>query len=374
MAAGTYTQVLGQRGFQAFLWTQFLGAFNDNVCRLVISMVALAAAGATGTASGHLPWVTAVFALPFLLFSGYAGQLADTHSKRTVLVVTTVLEVVAMGVGIVAFMNGRLEWMLVVLFLIATQSAFFSPAKYGIVPEIVPERALSRANGLLEMSTFAAIVLGSAAGTALYALWDERLPTIGLALTAVAVVGAAVSVGIPRVSPARDAVPLRWNPWAGLTAGVQRLASERTLWMTALGVAWFWFLGALLQMAVLAAGRQVMGLSDGAIAAMSACLAVGVGGGSLAAGRWSGDKVELGLVPFGSFGMGLGALALVLAMPSYPLACAALLVLGFAGGLFTVPLHALLQQKPAVGEKGSVFAVSNLLSTLAILGASGSMW
>ena len=134
MAAGTYAQVLGERGFKAFLWTQFLGAFNDNVCRLVISMVALAAAGATGTASGHLPWVTAVFALPFLLFSGYAGQLADTHSKRTVLVVTTALEVVAMAVGIVAFMNGRLEWMLVVLFLIATQSAFFGPAKYGIVP------------------------------------------------------------------------------------------------------------------------------------------------------------------------------------------------------------------------------------------------
>jgi len=374
MATGTYTQVLGERGFRAFLWTQFLGAFNDNVCRLVISMVALAAAGATGTASGHLPWVTAVFALPFLLFSGYAGQLADTHSKRTVLVVTTLLEVAAMAVGIVAFMNGRLEWMLVVLFLIATQSAFFSPAKYGIVPELVPERALSRANGLLEMSTFAAIVLGSAAGTALYALWDERLPAIGLALTAVAVVGAAVSIGIPRVSAARAAAPLRWNPWAGLSAGIRRLSSERTLWMTALGVAWFWFLGALLQMAVLTAGRQVMGLPDSAIAAMSACLAVGVGGGSLAAGRWSGDKVELGLVPFGSFGMGAGALALVWAMPSYLLACATLLLLGFAGGLFTVPLHALLQQKPAAGEKGSVFAVSNLLSTVAILLASGSMW
>ena len=98
---------------------------------------------------------------------------------------------------------------------------------------------------------------------------------------------------------------------AGLSAGGRRLSSERTLWMTALGVAWFWFLGALLQMAVLAAGRQVMGLGDGALAAMSAALAVGVGGGSLAAGRWSGDKVELGLVPFGSFGMGIGALALV---------------------------------------------------------------
>ena len=225
MSAGTYHQVLAQRGFRAFLWTQFLGAFNDNVCRLVISMVALAAAGATGSASGHLPWVTAVFALPFLLFSGYAGQLADSHSKRTVLVATTVLEVVAMGVGVIAFAGGRLEWLLVVLFLIATQSAFFSPAKYGIVPEIVPEPALSRANGLLEMSTFAAIVLGSAAGTALYALWDERLATIGIALTAIAAVGAAVSIGIPHVGPARRAEPLRWNPWAGLSAGLTRLTS-----------------------------------------------------------------------------------------------------------------------------------------------------
>ena len=374
MSAGTYHQVLAQRGFRAFLWTQFLGAFNDNVCRLVISMVALAAAGATGSASGHLPWVTAVFALPFLLFSGYAGQLADSHSKRTVLVATTVLEVVAMGVGVIAFAGGRLEWLLVVLFLIATQSAFFSPAKYGIVPEIVPEPALSRANGLLEMSTFAAIVLGSAAGTALYALWDERLATIGIALTAIAAVGAAVSIGIPHVGPARRAEPLRWNPWAGLSAGLTRLTSERTLWMTAVGVAWFWFLGALLQMAVLAAGRHVMQLGDGGIAALGACLAVGVAGGSLTAGRWSGDKVELGLVPIGSFGMGLGALVLVWVMPSYAMAAAALLALGFAGGLFTVPLHALLQQRPAAGEKGSVFAVSNLLSTVAILMASAAMW
>jgi acyl-[acyl-carrier-protein]-phospholipid O-acyltransferase/long-chain-fatty-acid--[acyl-carrier-protein] ligase len=179
---------------------------------------------------------------------------------------------------------------------------------------------------------------------------------------------------IPHVAPASREAAIRWNPWAGLSAGLDRLLAERTLSMTALGVAWFWFLGALLQMAVLAAGRQVMGLGDGAIAALSAWLAVGVGTGSLAAGRWSGDKVELGLVPFGSFGMGAGALALVFAMPSFPLSCAALFALGFSGGLFTVPLHALLQQRPAAGVKGSVFAVSNLLSTLGILLASATMW
>ena len=370
----TYTDVLAHRGFRAFLWTQFLGAFNDNVCRLVISMVALAAAGATGTAGGDLPMVTAVFALPFLLFSGYAGQLADVYSKRTVLVVTTALEVVAMGAGLAAFMTGRLDWMLVVVFLIATQSAFFGPAKYGIVPELMPDRALSRANGLLEMSTFAAIVLGSAVGTALYALWSERLPAIGLALTGVALVGAFVSIAIPRVRASRPAAPFRVNPFAGFGAGLRRLSGQRTLYMPALGVAWFWFVGAMLQMLVLATGRQAMGLADAPLAVMGACLAAGVGAGSLAAGRLSGDKVELGLVPFGSFGIGLGAVALVACIPSYPLFCVALVALGFAGGLFTVPLHALLQQRPAADEKGSVFAVTNLLSSLAILAASGAMW
>ncbi len=374
MSTGTYSDVLAHRGFRAFLWTQFLGAFNDNVCRLVISMVALAAAGATGTAGGDLPRVTAVFAVPFLLFSGYAGQLADIYSKRTVLVVTTALEVIAMGAGILAFMAGRLDWMLVVVFLIATQSAFFGPAKYGIVPELMPDRALSRANGLLEMSTFAAIVLGSAVGTALYAFWNEQLPVIGVALTGVAMLATVVSLAIPHVRAARTVARFRLNPWAGFGTGLRRLTSERTLFMTALGVAWFWFIGAMLQMVVLATGRYTMGLPDGPLAVMAACLALGVGAGSLAAGRLSGDKVELGLVPFGSFGIGLGALALVAAIPSYPLFCTVLVALGFAGGLFTVPLHALLQQRPSADEKGSVFAVTNLLSTLGILAAAGAMW
>src|SRR6267378_6099219 len=167
MASGSYKQVIGRKGFQPFLWTQFLGAFNDNLFKIVVSMLAVQMA--SGSEAGrNLSLVGAIFILPFLLFSGYAGQMADVYSKRTVLIVTKSLEIVAATLGLVAFVAGRLEITYAVLFLIALQATFFSPAKYGILPEMLPDRDLSRANGVLEMSTFVAIVLGTAVGGYLF--------------------------------------------------------------------------------------------------------------------------------------------------------------------------------------------------------------
>src|SRR5205823_1350847 len=139
----------------------------DNLFKIVVSMVAVHAA-TSATSGRELSIVGAVFILPFLLFSGYAGQLADIYSKRTVLVVTKSLEIVAATLGLVAFLVGRLEITYAVLFLIALQATFFSPAKYGILPEVLPDSELSRANGILEMSTFAAIVAGTALGSVLF--------------------------------------------------------------------------------------------------------------------------------------------------------------------------------------------------------------
>src|SRR5947207_9038798 len=152
MTEATYGELLRNRGFRAFLWTPFLGAFNDNVFKFIVSMtaVAMTPVSASAAASGELSWVGIVFTAPFLLFSGYAGQLSDRFDKRTVLIVTKSLEVVAMTLAIFALSSGHLAPLLVVLFLMATQATFFSPAKYGIVPEMLPDAALSRANGLLE--------------------------------------------------------------------------------------------------------------------------------------------------------------------------------------------------------------------------------
>src|SRR5438067_5597413 len=194
MATGTYRATLGQPGLQPFLWTQFLGAFNDNLFKIVVSMLAVRTASASG-AGGGLSLVGAVFILPFLLFSGYAGQLADIYSKRTVLIVTKSLEIVAAALGLFAFASGRLELTLVVLFLIAVQATFFSPAKYGILPEMLPDRELSRANGVLEMSTFVAIVAGAALGSLMFDVWKRELWIVGVVVVAVAVAGTASSFG-----------------------------------------------------------------------------------------------------------------------------------------------------------------------------------
>ena len=143
MTNGSYRETLDHEGLQPFLWTQFLGAFNDNLFKIVVSLLAVHVA--SGGGDRELSIISAIFILPFLLFSGYAGQVADVYSKRTVLIVTKSLEIVAASLGLVAFLLGRLEITYAVLFLIALQATFFSPAKYGILPEVLPDRDLSRA-------------------------------------------------------------------------------------------------------------------------------------------------------------------------------------------------------------------------------------
>ena len=165
MTSSSYKRLLSNGGFQAFLWTQFLGAFNDNVFKIIVSLVAVEMAAEKGK---WLAIAGAVFVLPFLLFAGWSGQMADRFSKSKVLISTKAFEILFMLVGIVALTSGRIEYLLVVLFLLALQANFFSPAKYGILPEILPESDLPRANGLLEMTTFAAIVLGASIGTSMY--------------------------------------------------------------------------------------------------------------------------------------------------------------------------------------------------------------
>src|SRR5437660_4263341 len=185
MASGSYKQVIGRKGFQPFLWTQFLGAFNDNLFKIVVSMLAVQMA--SGSEAGrNLSLVGAIFILPFLLFSGYAGQLADIYSKRTVLIVTKSLEIVAATLGLFAFMSGRLELTFVVLFLIALQATFFSPAKYGILPEVLPARVLSRASVVLSIRMFLAVVSDSALGSLMFDVWKRQLWIVGVVVVGVA--------------------------------------------------------------------------------------------------------------------------------------------------------------------------------------------
>lgn len=374
MPIGKYKDLLKSFGFQSFLWTQFLGAFNDNVYKIVISMLAVGMAAGAGDGSGNLALVGAVFILPFFFFSGYAGHLADVFSKRTVLVATKSFEIAAMVMALFAFLSGRFDLMLGVLFLMALQSTFFSPAKYGILPEMLQDKDLSRANGLLEMSTFLAIILGTSIGSLMFASWKNRLGLLSGVLILIAVVGTLTSLGIPRVPPSGSEKAFRPNPWGEIGTGIRRLYSEKVLYLTVVGISYFWFLGALLQLDLILIGKEVMRLDDFWVGILGTFLAIGIGLGSVAAGRLSGDKVELGLVPIGSIGMGLFSILFASSVGSYSEAATALILLGFAGGLFIVPLNALLQQKSGRQEKGRLIATANFIQTGGILLASGFLW
>ena len=379
MASHGYRDTLKNPGLQPFLWTQFLGAFNDNLFKIVVSMVAVHTAAAAH-AGRELSLVSAIFILPFLLFSGYAGEVSDVYSKRTVIVVSKSLEIVAATLGLVAFFFGHLHLTYAVLFLIAVQATFFSPAKYGILPEVLPDRDLSRANGVLEMSTFVAIVLGTAAGGYLFDAWRNHLLAIGVVVVAVAIAGTLASFGIPHVPPAlpkpegrRRSARINPNPWGEIWQGLAALRRDRVLWLTVIGISYFWFLGSLLQLVVLLFGAKVMALSDTWVGVLTTFAAIGIGAGSMAAGRLSGDKVELGLAPIGAIGMGVFAIALAYSGHSFALAAVMLTLVGFFGGLFAVPLNAILQQRSGDEEKGRVMATNNFLNMVAIMLASGML-
>ncbi len=200
---------------------------------------------------------------------------------------------------------------------------------------------------------------------------------IGLVLVGIATIGTFASFRIPRVPPAIDhraTKPFPLNPWSEIIQGLRRLIPDRPLWLISLGIAYFWFLGALLQMDLILYGKNVLGGTDVQVGLLQTFIAVGIGVGSLAAGRLSGDKVELGLVPLGALGIGISALVLALLPPHFGIAAGLLTALGLSGGLLIIPLNSFVQLRSGHGEKGRLVATINFMSTLGILLASAVLW
>jgi acyl-[acyl-carrier-protein]-phospholipid O-acyltransferase/long-chain-fatty-acid--[acyl-carrier-protein] ligase len=371
-----YTPLLADSRFEAFLWTQFLGAFNDNVYKMIVSLVSVRmAAQAAGHAGGgrYLALAGAVFVVPFLLFAGYAGQLADRFSKTRVLQVTKSFEIVAMLMGLAALMTGRIDLLLLVLFLLATQANFFSPAKYGILPETIGEVNLSRANGLLELTTFVAIVIGTSFGTFLYERWQLEPAKMGLVLLGIAAAGTLASLHIRKVPAAGVKEAFRWNPFHEIVAGARVIRRDPSLTFCVIGITWFWFIGALFQLALLLEGKEVLHVSESHVGFLVTALAAGIGAGSVAAGTISGKRIELGLVPVGSLFMGVFGILLG-RTANYGHALFYLAGLGFAAGLFAVPLNAWLQEKADARERGRILATNNFANMVGVIGASGVLW
>jgi acyl-[acyl-carrier-protein]-phospholipid O-acyltransferase/long-chain-fatty-acid--[acyl-carrier-protein] ligase len=366
----SYWRLIRDKGFGWMLLTQFLGALNDNVYRFIVVFYINAHTPDQAQANLYNSLIAALFVIPYLVFSGYAGQLADNFSKRTVLIASKSIEVVAMVLALFAFVLGSVPLMLVIVFLMATHSAFFSPAKYSCLPELLPDQDLSRGNALIEMSTFVAIIVGTALGGYLFHRVGDQPILLGAIEIAIALVGTASSFGIGRTPKPATRRAFRWNPIADSVSAVLTVKKDRRLWLTTLGNTWFWFLGALVQITLPLFGKEVLHVDEVHTAWLWAAVAIGIGIGSVVAGRLSGHKVELGLVPIGSVGIGIASLFVVTAH-TFIGATICFSILGFFAGFFSVPLNAMLQQKASAETRGRVIAANNVLNFLGILAAAG---
>jgi acyl-[acyl-carrier-protein]-phospholipid O-acyltransferase / long-chain-fatty-acid--[acyl-carrier-protein] ligase len=346
-----YGSLLEDGGFEAFLWTQLLGAFNAIVFRTIVAAYTVHAA--LGKRAG------AMFAIAFLFFAGYAGQIADRFSKSHVLQAAKAFEVAIMVIAIAALLSGRMELLLAVVFLLGAQISLFSPAEFGMLPEMAGEDRIVRANGLLGLTPFAAIVLGTGFGFFLYAHWKNEPLRMGLTLLGIAIAGSAASLRIRKVPASGLAEPFHWNPLHEIVEGARRLRSEKSLALAVLGISWFWFACALFLLA--GSGFQVTALT------------AGIGLGSVAAGALSGDYIELGLVPMGAAFMGICSIGFGMTANG-TLAISCLAGAGFGAGLFAVPLNAFLQREAGAAEKGRILATNNFANMAGIIAASGVIW
>src|SRR5665213_265345 len=383
MPSKSYFILIRQKGFAAFLATQFLGALNDNLFKWTLTFLVLAGLtkGAASDDASNLNRIAVLFIAPTLLFTSLAGWLADRFEKRRVLIASKAFEVPIMFLAWWALRSADFHLQLGVLFLLATQFTFFSPAKYGVVPELVDEADLSRANGLLEMSTFLAILMGSVLAGPLYKAFSHDLDKVAFLLVAIAAAGSALSVGIADSRKPAVRRPFRLQLlWSEVADGTRALRADKRLWAANLGAAYFWFQGALLQLLAVLLAKQVLHFDEIGISGLGVAMAIGVGCGSLLAGRWSYGRLELGLVPLGGAGMGVFSLLMAFAARAHPGGVYACLgFLGAAAGLFVVPLNATLQKLAAPDAKGRIQAAANFYGTLAMILAAlfvdlGSTW
>ncbi len=364
------------RSFWALMVTQALGALNDNALRMVVALLVVMGSSQKGTATVPiLAAILAVFAAPFVLFSTFAGSIADRYSKRSVIIWAKVAEIAVMLLAVFAFWRGgEIVWVATV-FLMGTQSAFFGPAKYGVLPEILEDSELSRGNGLIELFTELAIILGSVLGGVLVAwLTGPNLPLIGMVLTVIAVIGTGTSLLMGRFPAAASGRPFAWNFVGEAWRNFREVRRDRPLFLCVLGVSYFWLMASMFQLNFYTFGYGVLGLTEIELAVVMALAGVGIGVGSLAAGKLSGEKVEFGLVPVGALCMSAFSLLLFFTKGSTAATTIVVFLVGVGSGFYLVPLISFVQQRSPTEGRGAVFALNNLLSFVGIIAGAILFW
>ncbi len=366
---------LNNRTFIGLLVAQFLAAFNDQAIHA--SAMFFAINTGTLTEAEAISLMPILFYAPWAIFCTVAGWLADRYSKVYSLVAWKIAEVIITGVALIGFYLGTQgnslgPWLVLsTVFLMGTHSAFFVPAKYGVMPEILKPSLLSRGNGLLESLSFLAIILGTVAGGVLSFVFLRQETNIGIILFSLAIIGALASLMIRKMPAANPNTPFPRYIYGSLLRNLRTLVSLRPLRLALIGIAFFTFVVAFMRATVYMLGEsQNPRWDEQKTSIIVGTVALGIGLGSPLAGWLSGRKIELGLIPIGLLGMFFACVVAALTLDYIPGLIVCIVLIGFFTGFYLVPQYTLLQYRAPKTDKGTMIATSNFVNVTGAIAAS----
>lgn len=390
-------QLLKEQRFRPFFFTQFLGAFNDNVFKTAfITLVAFHAASLTSMDGGMLATLLpGLFIVPFFLFSATCGQIADKYEKSQIIRLVKVFEIGIMLFASAGFFLHNIWLLGAALFMMGTHSTLFGPIKYAYLPQHLQENELIGGNGMVEMGSFVAILLGQILGAWLIMQSHHELFT-SITIIVIGFLGYMASRGVPETPAAVPNLNINWNPITETIKNVKLIWPQQQIWLAIVAISWFWFYGATLLAQFPSLAKSVLHGDESVFILLLSVFSIGIGIGSLLCEKLARGRVELGLVMFGAIGLTLFGVdayfssASIHAAYSHVEANSALqnyyqfigalkswrlladiALIGLFGGLFIVPLYVLIQTRVDKSYQSRVIAANNIMNALFMVVSAG---
>lgn len=376
-----------KRSFWPIFWTQFLGAFNDNVFKNALVILITFKAYSMGGLSPKdmVALCGGIFILPFFLFSPIAGQVADKFSKSKLVFWIKVWELLAMSIAVIGFFLSSLNLLLFTLFFMGLQSTFFGPIKYSVLPELLNDNEMMKGNALISMGTFVSILLGTILGGSLIALEQHSSLAVSCAVMILAFFGIFTASKLNYLKPCDENLKLDFNPIRPIWSLIKLSAQNKQVHQSIKGISWFWFLGAAVLSIIPPYCKEVLAGNEALVTFFLGVFSVGVGLGSMICEKICKGEVKLGTVPLGALGMSLFLIDLYfVGSPQLVLnswsdifnsftglrICFDMLAFSICGGFFIVPLYTLMQVATDSKIRSRIVATNNILNSLYMVIAS----
>ena len=386
--ASSQFALLRQRRFAPFFWTQFLGAGNDNVFKFAFTVMVtyqLSVGWLPPALAGLV--IGALFILPYVLFSATSGQLADHWEKSRLMRLVKNLEIAIMLLAASGFWAGNAGVLLGCTFLMGCHSTLFGPVKFAYMPQVLYEHELVGGNGMVEMGTFIAILLGNMLGGLLVALPQIGHTAVAVACVLIALLGRWAAGRVPHTPRLGPPLKMNWNPFTETARNLRLAAQDPVVFRSLLAISWMWFFGAVFLSQFPSFAKDVLHGGEQVASLLLVVFSVGIGAGALLCEGLSRQKVEIGLVPLGAIGMSVFAVDLYFAsralppsalmglqdfvsVPAHWRVMADLALLSLFTGLYSVPMYALIQQRSQASHRARIIAANNILNALFMIASS----